>query len=148
MSLGIFTAVVVSPISEKMSLTSLLWSEARDTRNLSIARLWFLTLFLLFVFVVGFSGLGQSEIGQRLHFARERLIARVSSDYHLLGYSLSPLTWRSESNKSTELDHPAPNCQPPILMSLTLDRESRGIPPPVSRDLLDINRKQTKVCCG
>ena len=72
MSLGIFTAVVVSPISEKMSLTSLLWSEARDTRNLSIARLWLLTLFLLFVFVVGLSGLGQSEIGQRLHFARER----------------------------------------------------------------------------
>ena len=88
MSLGIFTAVVVSPISEKMSLTSLLWSEARDTRNLSIARLWFLALFLLFVFVVGLSG--QSEIGQSLHFAREGIITRLSSDYHLLGYSPSP----------------------------------------------------------
>ena len=114
----------VASVAEKMSLTRLLWSEALETRNLSIARLWFLTLFLVFVFVGGLF-----LVSSLLSLS---LITRVSSDYHLLGYSLSPLTRRSESHKSWSWTTPTPNCQPPILMSLTLDRgeiAERGIPP-------------------
>ena len=122
MSLDIFTAaccLLLSPpasVSEKMSLTRLLWSEALETRYLSIARLWFLPLFLVFMFV------DNQRLGERASSLCEGLITRVSSDYHLPGYSLSPLTWRSESNKSSSWTTPTPNCQPPILMSLTLDR--------------------------
>lgn len=47
-----------------MSLTRLLWSEALETRNLSIARLWFLPLFLVFMFVDN-QRLGESLVSLR-----------------------------------------------------------------------------------